>query len=272
MPDLAAVADLVRRVAAEIVTPRFRALTAGDVSEKSPGELVTVVDREAEAALTDGLRALTPDAAIVGEEAACADPTLLGALAGGGLVWLVDPLDGTAGFASGSVDHAVMVALVDAGSTVAAVIYQPQHDRTYVAELGSGAYENGVRLVRSPPASDLAELRGGVMRRFLDAETSAAIERNAHRFADLTPGSGCAGVEYPLIATGRRDFLLFWRTLPWDHAAGALIVGEAGGVARRLDGSIYRPGVSGVGLLVAADAATWDNVSSGLGVGRVHPA
>ena len=266
--DLDALAQLLRDVAEEAINPWFRHLTDTDVSEKSPGEIVTRVDREAEALLVRGLGRLLPRAPLIGEEGAADDPAVLGLLDSPGPVWLVDPLDGTAAFVAGSADHAVMVALVDGGQTVASCIYQPQHDRMFLAELGGGAFADGVRLRRTPSEADLASLRGGVLRRFLDDPPRAAVEAAAHRFGDLTPGTTCAGVEYPLIAGGVRDFLLFWRTLPWDHAAGALLVTEAGGVARRLDGSDYTPVRPGEGLLVCGDEAMHGRVSGGLGLGR----
>ena len=268
--DLAAVAQLLRDVAEEVINPRFRQLTDADVSQKSPGEIVTIADREAEALLVQGLGRLLPRVPVVGEEGAAEQPAVLDLLAAPGPVWLVDPLDGTSAFVAGSPQHAVMVALVNGGQTVAAAIYQPQHDRMFLAELGSGAFADGVRLQRTPSGSDLASLRGGVLRRFLDDRTRAAVNAAAHRFGDLTPGTTCAGIEYPLIAEGIQDFLLFWRTLPWDHAAGALLETEAGGVARRLDGSDYTPTRPGEGLLVSGDEVMDSRVFAGLGLSQVR--
>jgi 3'-phosphoadenosine 5'-phosphosulfate (PAPS) 3'-phosphatase len=68
-----------------------------------------------------------------------------------------------------------------------------------------------------------------------------AIDANAPKFGDLTPATTYAGVEYPRIVEGEADFLLFWRTLAWDHAPGALLLTEAGGVTVRPDGRAYRP-------------------------------
>jgi fructose-1,6-bisphosphatase/inositol monophosphatase family enzyme len=67
-------------------------------------------------------------------------------------------------------------------------------------------------------------------------------------------------MEYPQLAIGEQEFILYWRTLPWDHAPGSLIVTEAGGVSARLDGSDYRPDPPGGedGLLVACDPAVWE--------------
>jgi len=255
MIDLDAVGDLVRQVAAEVHIPLFRHGVPSE--EKSPGELVSRVDRDAERLLVAGLSDLTPDCAVIGEEAASEDPSLFAALHGERPVWLVDPLDGTPQFLDGSPDHAIMLALVQAGQTLCAIVHQPQHQRTYTAELGSGTWRDGERLQReAADPSSLYLLRGAVLRRFLDTGARAAVEKNERRFGDLTPKTTCAGVEYPRIIEGEADFLLFWRTLAWDHAPGALLLTEAGGAAIRPDGSTYRADDNRVGLMAATDHAT----------------
>ena len=75
---------------------------------------------------------------------------------------------------------------------------------------------------------------------------SAAVGR-------IDPAVRCAGYEYPLIATGERDFALYWRTLIWDHAPGALVLSEAGGCVIHLDGARYDPLTPRSGLIVAYD-------------------
>lgn len=256
---------MVCRVAVQVHLPLFRQGVASQ--EKSPGELVSRVDCDAERLLIEGLADITPGLPVIGEEAASADPALLRVLHGERPVWLVDPLDGTPHFLAGSPDHAVMLALVDRGQTVCAVVHQPQHRRTYMAELGGGTWRDGVRLHREPAdSSDLRKLRGGVLRRFLDPRARQAVENNEGRFSNLEPRSKCAGVEYPRIIEGQADFLLFWRTLAWDHAPGALLLAEAGGVASRPDGTAYRPDDDRAGLLAAADAATARVVLEELGL------
>lgn len=251
------VAELVRAASAAAIEPRFHALGAGDVIEKSAGELVTVADREAEALITAGLAELDPGVPVVGEEGVAADPGRMDALSAP-RVWLVDPLDGTANFVHGSTDWAVMVALVVDGDTEAAWIWQPLEGRMYAAQRGRGATCNGQLLVAAPRARTTDELTGAVLTRYLDDATRAQVDRNVGRFGTITAGRHCAGTEYPALVTGATDFAFFWRTLPWDHAPGTLLVREAGGVAARPDGTPYQPGPGGVGLLVAADRPTWD--------------
>ncbi len=252
-------ASAIIEVSAEAIEARFEALAAGDVAMKAPGEVVTVADREAERLLTRRLVGLLA-APVVGEEACSARPELLDAL-GSERAWLVDPLDGTANFVSGSPDWAVMAALVEHGEAVASWIWQPLSRRMFVAERGAGARLNGTPLAVVPSAPDRPG--GAVLRRFLDAGTLERVDSPAvrDRLGPVGPGRYCAGVEYPLLIAGDQDFVLFWRTLPWDHVPGALLLEEAGGVAARPDGCAYRPADrAGRGLLAASNRAVWDQV------------
>ena len=221
------VAAIVREVSAEVIEPRWGALGQDEMSSKSPGEVVTVADEEAEALLTARLKALWPPAAVVGEEACSARPELMEVLASE-RAWLVDPLDGTANFVDGSPDWAVMVALVENGTTLACWIWQPVTQLMYIAEFRNGAVRNGEPLPGEGSSRRPSEMRGAVLTRFLDQGTAALIAGNTHRFAAIRPGRACAGCEYPAVAEGEEDFALFWRTLPWDHAPGVLLVSETG--------------------------------------------
>jgi fructose-1,6-bisphosphatase/inositol monophosphatase family enzyme len=253
------VTEILREVTEDAILPRFRALAAGEVAEKSPGELVTVADREAEELISRRLRGVL-DALVVGEEATAGDPGLVSALRQAPAAWLVDPLDGTANFVAGRPEYAVMAALVRGGETVAAWIIRPAEDRVYVAERGSGTWRDGVRVHRAPAPTDPARLRGAALTRFLDPPTKAWVEAAAPRFPALGPGTACAGVDYPRLLDGDQDFVLFHRTLPWDHAPGALLLTEAGGTARRPDGTPYRPADDRYGLLNTAGETCWATV------------
>jgi fructose-1,6-bisphosphatase/inositol monophosphatase family enzyme len=103
-----------------------------------------------------------------------------------------------------------------------------------------------------------------VLTRFLEDEHKKHIVEQSTGLGEVLPGLLCAGMEYPDIVTGKQDFALFRRTLPWDHAPGAFILREAGGVARRWDGTDYEPGFEGEGLLAAGDEETWERVASAL--------
>jgi len=247
------VAGLIRSVAAEQVMPRWRHLSGQQVSEKAPGDLVTIADHEAEARLTEALAGLIPGSRVVGEEAVSADPNLLDGL-DRGCVWLVDPLDGTGNFVAGSPHFAVMVALLQDGVVEAGWICQPAHGLFYQAERGCGTLCNGAP-VRAQPSGQ-PKLTGAFPTRYATSSQQQLIDEMRADVDVALPGLMCAGVDYTRCIDGTQDFALFWRSLPWDHAPGALILTEAGGWAGWMDGKPYsvcdqRPGLVARGPNVA---------------------
>jgi fructose-1,6-bisphosphatase/inositol monophosphatase family enzyme len=101
-------------------------------------------------------------------------------------------------------------------------------------------------------------MRGIIKTKFLPDDLKVSVARRAGAMKEVQPGSGCAGADYPALIAGTSDFALYWRTLPWDHAPGVLLLGEAGGHAARLDGSAYRAGDSQPGLLAAGSRDLWE--------------
>ncbi len=263
--DVDAVTSLVRHVADTVVTPRFRELQTGEVSEKSPGEVVTVVDLAAEEALIAGFAELTPGIPVVGEEGISADPALRSVISEAEQVWVVDPIDGTQAFIDHHPDHAVMVALVERGEAVGGWICLPQHEDTYVATRGGGAWRNGERITRSTPdvvAGGGTALRGGVATHFLPDGVREQILDGVDRLGPGVYGSArlWAGATYARLLSDQEDFVFYWRTNPWDHAVGAVLLREVGGVSRRPDGSDYRADDDLRGLIVAASPEAADHV------------
>lgn len=261
-PEVADVVQLVRAVARSEIMPRFRNLRDGDVLTKSgPMDLVTVADEMAEQKIAEGLRALFPGCAIVGEEAVTRDPALLDQLAAAPLCFVIDPVDGTSNFAAGLPLFGVIVAVVQAGRTVAAVIHDPVGDDTAVAVAGQGAWMESpdgprVRLHVSARAP-AAEMSGSVSWRYMPEP------RRSHVCARL-PRVGaawdhrCAAHQYRMMAAGHCDFSVYNRLLPWDHAAGVLLHQEAGGYTALLDGRAYAPAITQGGMICAPDRAAWD--------------
>lgn len=252
------------RVAAEVaIMPRFKRLQAGEIEEKSPGEVVTIADQEAERMLSTALLDIVPGAIVVGEEAVASNPALLAGVSGE-LAWLVDPLDGTANFVEGTPRFSLMVTLLRSGEAVAAWMLSPAANVMHIAERGSGAFIDGTRVSCPPTPSSVADLRGAVLTRFLPAKLRESVDAQSGAFHEILPGMRCAGEEYPAIVRGTQNFALFWRTLPWDHAPGVLFLQEAGGKAARLDGNAYTPSRSGVGLLAAQSDECWAVVKDAL--------
>ena len=268
------VGEVMRAVAGEVILPRFRSLGQDDIEEKAPGELVTVADREAEQLLTDALLELLPGSRVVGEERTATEPSLLSQLSSGA-VWLIDPLDGTANFVDGRPCFATMIALLQDGDTVASWMLDPISDALSRAELGAGAYVDGgkgapsgvraeqrVQTRESSPAA--SRLRGALLKKYMPPDVRQRVEQRIPRIAEALDGMRCAGAEYPAVARGAQDFAVFWRTLPWDHAAGTLFLTEAGGRVARLDGSPYRVTEPRTGLLVAHNPAVWSETCAAL--------
>jgi fructose-1,6-bisphosphatase/inositol monophosphatase family enzyme len=252
--DTAPVAELLRAAADEVVLPRWRALRPDQVAAKSrPDDLVTVADTEAESIITAGLLALRPGTPVIGEEAVAADPSLLDGLATLPAYWLVDPVDGTGNFVDGSPDFGVMVALVEDAEVTAAWIWLPVHENLATAVRGQGTVLDGapVGLPDGPPRA-FADLRGWYSDRFIPPDVLARADAAALAALDQRPPMSAA-VAYVRLLQGASDAALLWRSYAWDHAPGSLLLAEAGGSARHLDGAAYRPGVAGRGLVLARD-------------------
>ncbi|CUW40218.1 putative Inositol monophosphatase [Magnetospirillum sp. XM-1] len=250
MMDFDKVASIITETAAEEILPRFNHLSAGQIREKRPGELVTEADTEAERVMTRRLRELIPGAGVVGEEAVAADPALLRLLEGEGAVWIIDPVDGTANFAKGNPRFAVIVALVRDGVTVAGWILDPLGQRMITAELGAGAWLGTERLAVLPTAP-LADLTGSVKRSGRLASMVAKCTRK-----------GSAAHDYIDLVTGKLHFAHYNRLMPWDHAAGVLIHAESGGHAALTSGMPYRPRAQEGCLLLAPTAGTWTSLQA----------
>ncbi|UAK25181.1 inositol monophosphatase family protein [Sphingomonas nostoxanthinifaciens] len=251
----APVSALIRDVAQRIVMPRFRMLDPGQIEEKAPDELVTIADTESEAALTEALLRLLPGSRVVGEEACAADESLMGTI-GAGEVWIVDPIDGTHNFAHGQPPFGIMIALAADGVTQAGWIFDPIAGRMCHAARGQGFFVDGAP-IRSRPTGQVPPI-AGLSTKYLPDDFRADVEARAEGKLACVPIPRCAAEQYPRLILGVNDVALFWRTFPWDHAPGALMVEEAGGRVARLDGTPYAPSQDGKGLLVAATPDLWD--------------
>lgn len=229
------------------ILPRFQKLAAGDISEKKPGQLVTTADLESERILTMQLGDLLPGSVVVGEEGVAAAPERLGLVNGDGAVWVVDPVDGTQNFADGKPVFATMVALLMERRAVASWIYEPVTDRMASAELGSGTFSEGERLHVAAPIA-LEKMRGRL---------SGRTAKNLVGKVGAIFNERCAAYEYLAVARGAAHFAVFRRLNPWDHAPGELMVREAGGYSRRLDGTDYVASEIDASLILAPDESTW---------------
>lgn len=238
--DLSAVEEAVRKAAAVEIMPRFRQLAAHEVDQKSgPHDLVTVADRLAEEHLTASLTRILPGSAVVGEEAVHADPNVYGALRADAPVWIVDPVDGTRQFVNGEPGFCTLVALALRGEILASWTFAPVLEEMATAVRGQGAYVNGERILAGAP-------RPGDDLRVATAHPFYTSEADKRALARLdVPGiaarpCGSAGLEYLKVARGEMDGLAFTWPSAWDHAAGLLLVAEAGGAQSTVDGVPFR--------------------------------
>ena len=241
------------------ILPRYQTLAGHEVIAKAADDMVTVADREAEVILAEGLARLLPEAAVVGEEAAHADPAVLDRL-GDALCWIIDPLDGTNNFAVGKPPFGVLVALAAHGVAMGGWILDGLSGRFCHALSGQGAWIDGeaVRARSSGQTTPIA----AISLLFADPERRAGLKTHIAPHYTMVDIPRCAAEQYPRIVLGQNDLSIFERTLAWDHAAGVLFVNEAGGKAARPDGSPYRVDRHlEPGLIAAASPALWDGLA-----------
>ena len=249
------VSALIHEVARDIMMPRFRKLATEEVSEKTPGDFVTIVDRESEARIGEVLARLIPEARVIGEEAASIDPAILDSI-GEGAAWIIDPLDGTNNFTEGKPPFAIMIGLAINGVREAGWIYDPVIGRMCHAARGQGTFVDGQKVMARPTEGALP--KAAIATYFMPEDRQADVRARAEGRLEIVAIPRCAGEQYPRLFLGQNDIALFERTHPWDHAAGALMLDEAGGKLARHDGSPYRLDVPGRGAVAASSPAMYD--------------
>lgn len=208
------------------------------IEYKGDADLVTAADRASEALIRERIKKSFPTHDVLGEEQGLTDQ-------GSDYRWYVDPLDGTTNFAHGYPVFCVSMALEHRSGTtaqrVAGVVYDPTRDEMFTAERGKGALLNG-KPIRVSKTSQLKEC--------LVATGFPSHKRHKnpniffyHQITLRTHGvrrAGSAALDLCNVACGRFDGFWEFNLNPWDTAAGALIVEEAGGKVSRFDGSSFQ--------------------------------
>ncbi|MEV4110889.1 inositol monophosphatase family protein [Nonomuraea sp. NPDC049695] len=214
--------------AARAVGPRLRKAfrSRPDVATKSDfHDPVTEHDRAAEETIRAVITARLPESAIVGEEG--------GSTGSGDLVWYVDPIDGTANFATGLPFFCVSIAAAVRGELVAGVVYDPVREDEFSATT-EGAWCNGTPLRSGGASSDREAmlLTSYPTPRDVEVDAEEALRRYGRFLASFSavrrPGSAALTLAH--VAAGWSDAAYGTRAHPWDVAAGALLVRQAGGV------------------------------------------
>ena len=200
------------------------------VSAKRDKDFVTEVDKAAEEAIIGVLKAAYPDHAILAEES--------GASGDSEHVWIIDPLDGTTNFIHGFPQYAVSIAQAHKGVLQHAVVYDPTRNELFTASKGAGAYlnERRIRVSKRVKLNEVLLGTGFPFRYFEHVDAYLGIFRDMmHKTAGVRR-PGAAALDLAWVAAGRIDG--FWELglSPWDMAAGALLITEAGGLVGDLSG------------------------------------
>jgi len=214
----------------ELLRRRFRDRSRLRIETKGLRDFVTEVDHEAEELVVGYLRGRFPDHRILAEESYSKTGGEMGA-GRSAYRWIVDPLDGTTNFIHGVPTFAVSVALEDGSGLLAAAVYDPVHDETFHACRGGGARLDGEPM----GCSDVADPNDALIATgfpFRDFSRAEGYLRSFEGFMRTTAGirrAGAASLDLAFTACGRYDG--FWEVglHPWDLAAGALLILEAGG-------------------------------------------
>ena len=237
-------------LAALEVLPRF---AHAQISTKSDGTLLSDADLAVQHALSPILQSLYP-APLLGEEM----PTdlqkalLQDCQQGGRALWIADPIDGTTNFANGLPWFAISVALIYQGVTVLGVTVAPALRQSWHASRGAGSFCNGERLLLSTAPRALKECVVGVDMTYLPAPFRQQIANISP--AGIAQGEGqtspwrgwrslgASTLEWCALAAGQIDAYVHGGQMPWDAAAGRLILSEAGGFSSSLPTVLGQPG------------------------------
>ena len=219
------------RRAGNIINRATRNLDVLTVRTKSAHDFVSEVDHEAEHSIVELLRTAYPEHAILAEEG--------GASGHSDYVWVIDPLDGTTNFLHGFPQYAVSIALMHRGVLNQAVVYDPTRNDLFTASRGRGAFLNDqrIRVSRRVRLGDALIGTGFPFRRFHHIDVYLAILREVMQKAPGVRRPGAASLDLAYVAAGRLDGFWEFGLSPWDMAAGALLILEAGGLVGDLEGN-----------------------------------
>lgn len=222
------------RRAGDIIVRGLARFEGMETASKGLNDFVTSIDLAAEAAIIETLRDAYPHHAFLAEES--------GASGEGDIVWIIDPLDGTTNFMHGFPTFAVSIACQMGGRMEHAVVYDPMRQELFTASRGDGARLENRRLrVSNRPGLEGALVATGFPFR-ANQDYADAYLAQLKAVMQSTAGvrrPGAAALDLAYVAAGRVDG--FWEIglNPWDTAAGALLIQEAGGRIGTLDGSPY---------------------------------
>ena len=195
---------------------------------------VTVYDVKVQNFLMDSIKAFIPDATFIAEEKENDSAVLESEHC-----FIIDPIDGTTNFIHDYHHSCISLAMISKGETVLGMVYDPSMDELFSAEKGQGAYLNGKKMTVADHEMPFAVVAFGTCPYYKDthAEKTFAFARDMFLAASDVRRPGSAALDLAYLAAGRNDIFFEFILSPWDIAAGALLINEAGGVITQIDGS-----------------------------------
>lgn len=218
------------RIVGSFIKEESNRFQSSDIEVKGMHDLVSYVDREAEKMLIDTLKRLIPEAGFIAEESGRYDEN--------GFVWIIDPLDGTTNFLHKVPVYSISIALQHNRKTILGVVYEINLEECFYAWQNSLAYLNGKQI----SVSNTKELHNSLIATGFPYSDFSRMEPYLKLFEDLMQNSrglrrlGSAAVDLAYVACGRFEAFYEYALHPWDVAAGAFIVEQAGGVVCGFNG------------------------------------
>ena len=233
------------RKAGSIITRASFDVDKLTVRRKQQNDFVSEVDDAAEEAIISTLREAYPDHGFLGEESGYKDRSA-------DHLWVIDPLDGTTNFLHGVPQYCVSIALLHKGVPTQAVVFDPNRNELFTATKGVGAYLNDrrIRVTRTDKLEDALLGTGFPFKEITHLDDYVRMLKNAMRTCSGVRRPGAAALDLAWVACGRYDGFWEMGLSPWDMAAGALLVREAGGLVGDFEGN---DGFLDKGRIVAAN-------------------
>jgi myo-inositol-1(or 4)-monophosphatase len=223
------------RSASKIINRASQDLDHLKVTTKQQSDFVTEVDRKAEAAIIDVLRAAYPEYGILAEESG----ETAGTGEGSNYQWIIDPLDGTTNFIHGFPQYAISIALAHKGQITQSLVYDVVHNEMFTASKGGGAFlnERRIRVSKCLKLEDALLGTGFPYRVFQHVDAYLGIFKELMQKTSGLRRPGAASLDLAYVASGRLDGFWEFGLSPWDIAGGSLLISEAGGLIGDLAGN-----------------------------------